>query len=130
MSTKATVKNDTKVVGNIAIILGATAMGTAIILAAAQSGNGPLIIVMGSVGAALVAIGIIAHIVALSIKTKADIRTIRGIPSRIYVWSGDVLPGLRMLGIKRANKTKYNLTFKKANIEYGNNHNVVYVFCP
>ncbi len=128
---KATVKNDTKVVGNIAIFLGATAMGTAIILAAAQSGNGGLIIAMGAVGLGLVALGIAAHLTALAMKTKADIRTIKGIPSRIYVWSGDVLPGLRMLGIKRSNiLSKSKLTFKKANIEYGNNHNVVYVFCP
>jgi tetratricopeptide (TPR) repeat protein len=127
---KATVKNDTKVVGNVAILLGATAIGTALILAAAQSGNGALIITVGSVGVALVVIGIAAHVTALAMKTKADIRTIRGIPSRIYIWSGDVLPGQRILGIKRTNVAKYNLKFKKANIEYGNNHNVVYVFCP
>ncbi|MEI8246006.1 MAG: hypothetical protein WCI51_09260 [Lentisphaerota bacterium] len=124
---KSTVKDDTKIVGNIAILLGLTAVGTALIVAA--SGNPVLIIPLGSAGLGLIALGIGAHVTATMIKTKADIRTISGVPDRIFIWSGNILPGKRMLGIRPLDMANQgSMIFHETFIQYGNKHNVVYVF--
>jgi tetratricopeptide (TPR) repeat protein len=128
---KSTVKDNAKIIGNISILLGFTAVGTALLLAAAKSGNGDAMIIIGGVGLGLIAAGLGAHGIALLVKTKADIRTFKSIPGKIMVWSGRMIPGARLLGVLTSDMTsKSNLGFKNVFINPDDNHNVIYVFSP
>jgi len=128
---KSTVKNNTKVIGNLAFLLGLTALGTSLIIAASSSGNGDVAIIFGAIGIGLIAAGIGAHVIAKMIKTKADIRTFKSIPGRLLVQSAKLVPGSRLIGLLTSDlKVPEKIQFKKSYIQPNNNHNVVYVFCP
>jgi tetratricopeptide (TPR) repeat protein len=129
---KSTVKDNTKIIGNLTILLGLIAIGTALIVAASAQGGSPMAAaILGGIGIGLLALGIGAHIAAKLMKTKADIRTFKSIPGKIFIQSGKLIPGSRLIGILTSNlKTQGKLRFKKSFIHPNNNHNVVYVFCP
>jgi len=128
---KSTVKDNTKIIGNVTILLGLIALGIALMSAAASSGDWKVAAIIGGIGLALIAIGIGAHITAKMMRTKADIRTLKTIPNKLLIQSAKLIPGSRLVGILTASlKKSENLRFKKSFIHPNNHHNIVYVFCP